>query len=240
VEFFDIDLLEEASHLIDNFSDIPAGVGITTYHGRLILTTTFDDISVAYASAPGEPEAINQVDGVMIVPLDGRPITNCQEYRDILYLFKMTQTVGYSDNQDEPSTWPFFRVDEAIGCPVHGIATVLDSGGINVDYLLIADLSGLMIFNGSYSPLPLTYKIENYWFVMPKPDFEFIQIVCDSLSKRVWMTLPFPRNHILMMDYNEGLTKETVKWARWIFDVNITSLCLTNINQLILGAIPIP
>lgn len=237
VAFFDIDLLEEASHLIDNFADIPAGVGITTYHGRLVLTTTFDDISVAYASAPGEPEAINQVDGVMIVPLDGRPLTNCQEYRDVLYLFKASATIGYADNQDEPSTWPSFKVDEAIGCPVHGIAVVLDSGGVNVDYLLIADYSGLMIFNGSYATLPLSYNIENYWFNMPKEDFEFIQVVCDSLSKKVWMTLPEPRNHILHMDYNEGLTKESVRWARWIFDVNVSSLCLTNINQLVLGAL---
>jgi hypothetical protein len=237
VSFFDIDLLEDASHLIDNFAQIPAGVGITTYHGRLILTTTFTDISVAYGSASGEPEAINQVDGLMIVPLDGRPLTNCQEYRDVLYLFKASSTVGYSDNQDDPATWASFKVDEAIGCPVHGIATVLDSGGVNVDYLLIADLSGLMIFNGSYATLPLSYNIENYWFDMPKADFEFIQIVCDSLGKKVWMTLPSPRNHVLLVDYNEGLTKETVKWARWIFDANISSLCLTNINQLVVGAL---
>lgn len=237
VSFYDIDLLEDASHLIDNFSQIPAGVGMTTYHGRMILTTTFTDISVAYASAPGEPEAINQVDGVMIVPLDGRPITNCQQYRDVLYLFKQTQTVGYSDNQDEPSTWQFFEVDQAIGCPVHGIATVLDSGGVNVDYLLIADYSGLMIFNGGYATLPLSYNIENYWFALPKTDFKYVQIVCDSLSKRIWMTLPSPRNHILHIDYNEGLTKESVKWARWIFDANISSLCLTNINQLMVGAL---
>lgn len=237
ISFFDIDLLDDASHLIDNFSEIPAGVGITTYHGRLVLTTTFTDISVAYASAQGEPEAINQVDGVMIVPLDGKPLTNCQEHRDVLYLFKQTRTVGYSDNQDEPATWQFFKVDEAIGCPVHGIATVLDSGGVNVDYLLVADFSGLMIFNGSYQVIPMSYKIEGYWFTIPKADFEFVQIVCDSLAKKIWMTLPSPRNHVLHVDYNEGLTPENVKWARWIFDAKITSLCLTNINVLIIGAL---
>jgi len=129
VGFFDIDLLEDASHLSDNFAEIPAGVGLCTYHGRVCLTTTYTDISVAYLSEPGEPEAFNQVDGVLIVPLDGNPLTNCQEYRDVLYLFKPVRTVGYHDNQDVPATWQSFVVDEANGAPVHGIGSVLDSGG---------------------------------------------------------------------------------------------------------------
>lgn len=236
ISFYDIDLLADASHLSDNFSTIPAGVGLTTYHGRLVLTTTFTDISVAYVSAQGEPEAIDQVDGVLIVPLDGRPLTNCQEYRDVLYLFKQTKTVGYSDNSDVPSTWQMFVVDEGVGCPVHGIGLVLDSGGVNVDYLLIGDYNGLMKFNGGYEFPPLSYNIENYWFSLDKTKFDRVQIVNDSLAKKIWLTIPSPQNHVLHADYNEGLDPQSIKWARWIFDANIVSLTLININQLVIGA----
>lgn len=237
ISFYDVDLLDDASHLLDNFSSIPAGVGLTTYHGKLVITTPYTDISVAYVSADGEPEAISQIDGLLIVPLDGKPLTNCQEYRDVLYLFKQTRTVGYNDNQDVPATWAMFMVDEGTGCSVHGIATVLDSGGINVDYLLIADINGLMKFGGGYEFPPLSYKIENYWFDLDQTAFKNVQIVNDTLSKRVWLTQPNNRNQILHVDYNEGMTPMTVKWARWIYDANISSLCLWHINQLLIGAI---
>jgi hypothetical protein len=238
ISFYDLDLLEDASHLLDNFSEIPAGVGITIYHSRLVLTTTFTDISIAYVSAPGEPEAFNQVDGVLIVPLDGLPVTNCQEFRDVLYLFKRTRTWGYSDNQDVPATWQSTIIDQGIGAPVHGVAEVLDSGGVNADFLLIADFSGLMLFNGSYSDTPLSYKIDDYWDAMERLDYEQIQIVNDSLTKRIWMTVPDPnRYHVLHANYEEGLDPEKIKWAKWIYDAKISSLCLTNINRLIVGAI---
>jgi hypothetical protein len=234
ISFFDLDLLDDASHLLDQFTEIPAGVGLTTYHGRLVLTTTFTDISVAYASAPGEPEAIDQVDGVMIVPLDGKPLTNCQEYRDILYLFKITKTVGYSDNEDVPSTWKPFDVDEAVGAPVHGVATVLDSGGVGVDYLLIGDYSGIMLFNGSYGEPELSYKIRNFWFDLDRTQFREIELVNDSVSKIVYCVLP--DNTLLIGDYNNGRNAKDIRWAIWTFDIPITTIELVNTSTLMLGA----
>src|SRR5215510_1865004 len=44
ISFFDADLLLDASHLIDNFSEIPAGVGLTTYHNRLISYTEYNNV----------------------------------------------------------------------------------------------------------------------------------------------------------------------------------------------------
>jgi hypothetical protein len=114
---------------------------------------------------------------------------------------------------------------------------VLDSGGVSVDYLLIADINGLMKFSGGYEFPPLSYKIEDYWFSLTQQDFEFVQIVNDTLSKRVWMTQPNNRQQILMMDYNEGMTHQSVKWARWIYDAQVSTLCLINVNQLIIGTL---
>jgi hypothetical protein len=240
LSYYDADLVSDASHLSDNFAEVKAGVALNTYHGRLVLVGEYDNPSVARISVAGEPESFNQVDGLITAPLDGNPLTNAQEFRNILYLFKKTRTYAYNDNNDEPTSWmPEEVIDEAIGAPVHGIATVLDSGGVNIDYLLIADVSGLLMFNGTYARPELSWKIENYWFSLDRNEFRKIQIVHDSISKRIWMTQPAPyRNRILYADYSDsGLDAKGIKWARWPFDVDVTSLCLIEVSKLILGAL---
>jgi hypothetical protein len=238
ISFYDSDLVSDASHLIDNFSEIPAMVGLTTYHGRMVGYAEYDNPSVARISAPGEPEAINQVDGLIIAPLDGNPLTNAQEFRDILYLFKKTRTLAYSDNNEEPAAWEVDVIDQAVGAPVHGVATVLDSGGVNVDFLLVADYSGLMVFNGTYARPELTWKIEDYWFALTRNDFRYIQVVNDSLSKKIWITLPPPIRHkMLFADYGNGLDAKNIRWSQWIFDAKIATATLIETNKLILGAL---
>lgn len=234
VSFYDLDLLEDASHLIDNFAEIPAGVTLTTYHGRLALTTTFDDISVTYLSAPGEPEAIDQVDGLLIMPLDGNPVTNAQEFRDVFYTFKKTRTMAWVDNGDVPSTWQGTWIDQGVGASVHGIATVLDSGGVNIDYLLIVDWSGIMIFNGAYSRPELTWKIQDFWFELERNAFANIQIMNDSLTQKLYMTLPDKK--MLMGDYKNGLDPKNIRWTPWSFDIETTTITLIDTNTVIIGS----
>lgn len=252
VEFFDADLLNDASHLIDNFSEIPSGVGLNTYHSRLVIVGEFgtdetliglppgitDNRSIARLSAPGEPEAISKIDGLIIAPLDGNPLTTAQEFRDILYLFKKTRTFGYSDNQDVPASWQEEVIDQGVGSPVHGVATVLDSGGVNVDFLLIADMSGLMLFNGVYTRPELSWKIEDYWQAFDRNKFRQVQIVNDSLTKKIWLTTPDPLQHVILhANYGDGLDAKNIKWARWIFDAKMGTITLTEANKLVMGAI---
>lgn len=234
VSYYDADLVDDASHLIDNFAEIPAGVTLNTYHNRLVLTTTFDDVSVIYLSAPGEPEAIDQVDGVLIMPLDGLPVTNAQEFRDVLYTFKKTRTMGWVDNGDVPSTWQGTWVDQGIGASVHGIAFVLDSGGVNVDFLLIVDYSGIMIFNGFYTRPELTWKIQDFWFELERNDFSNIQIMNDSLTQKLYMTLPNKR--MLVGDYKNGINPKDIRWTKWSFDIETTTITLVDTNVLVIGA----
>ena len=251
VEYFDADLLADASHLIDNFDEIPSCVNLNTYHSRLVMvgeygtTETLKDLppgitdnrSLARISFPGEPEAISKIDGLLIAPLDGNPLTNCQEFRDVLYLFKRSRTFAYSDNSDEPSSWQEEVLDQGVGAPVHGIGTVLDTGGVNIDFLLIADWSGLMLFNGTYARPEISWKIEDYWMGLNRNEFRTIQIVNDSLYKKVWLTLPPPNQHIMLhADYGNGMDAKNVRWARWIFDVKISSICMIETNKLIIGA----
>lgn len=235
VSFYDADLLDDASHLMDNFSEIPAGVCLTTYHGRMVLTTTFDDVSLAYLSTANEPEAFDQVDGLIIIPLDGMPITNAQEFRDVLYIFKKTRTFGSSDNSDVPSTWAApIPLDQGIGASIHGVAKVLDSGGVNVDFILVVDFSGIMIFNGFYARPELTFKIADLWKALDFNDFANIQLMNDSLSQILYMTLP--DRQMLMGDYSNGLDPKSIKWCPWQFDFETTTIALVETNKLLIGS----
>jgi len=252
VEFFDADLLSDASHLIDNFSEIPSCVNLNTYHSRLVgvgeygTTETLKDLpvgitdnrSIARVSFPGEPESISKIDGLIIAPLDGNPLTNVQEFRDVLYLFKASRTFSYADNGDEPSSWQEEVLDQGVGAPVHGIATVLDTGGVNVDFLLITDWSGVMLFNGVYARPEMSWKIEDFWLSLDRNNFHFMQVVNDSLSKKVWITLPPPNQHIMLhANYADGMDAKNIRWAKWIFDVKMSCIALIETNKLVLGAV---
>jgi hypothetical protein len=262
ITYFDADLVSDASHLSDNFASIPAGVNLTIYHSRLVIVGEFgtpeslsrkpaarrlttrsvmnapDNRSVARLSVAGEPEAINKVDGIIVVPLDGMPLTHAQEIRDILYLFKKSHTYAYADDFNEPAEWKEEALDQAMGTSVHGIMTVLDAGGINVDYLVMADLSGLVLFNGTFSRPELSWKIEDLWKGIDKNAFRFVQLVNDPLTKKFWMTLPEPnRNVMLYADYGNGMDAKNIRWARWLFDVKVSSVCFLEPNKIIFGTL---
>lgn len=234
ISFFDIDLLEDASHLLDNYALIPAGVGLCIYHNRLCLYTTFTDISIVLVSEVGEPEAIDQIDGLLIVPPDGNPITNAQEMRDVLYVFKRVRTVSFVDNGGEPATWPLTAIDEALGCPVHGIATVIDSGASSVDYLMIATYQGITLFNGKYSQPELSWKIRELWFNLDRNIFRLISLLNDPINQILYCTTTDYR--LLIGNYANGLDPQNVRWTPNSFDVKVNAVALVNIDQLIIAA----
>jgi hypothetical protein len=235
ISAYDIDLLTDASHLIDNFTEIPAGVGLTTYNSRLVTSCFFTDISLVRISHPGEPEAISQVDGLIIVPLDGLPVTEVQEYRDVLYMFKQTRTWASVDNGDAPATWAGPTViDQGVGAPVHGIGEVLDSGGVNIEMLLIADFSGIMMFNGAYSRPELSYKIQDRWLALDRDKFNLIQIMNDTIDQVFYLTLP--DKTMLTANYSRGLNPKDVRWGPWRFDTEVSTIALIETNRLVIGS----
>lgn len=234
ISFYDIDLLEDASHLLDNFATIPAGAGLSLYHNRLCLYTTFNDISLIYVSAAGEPEAISQLDGILALSPDGNPVTNAQELRDILYATKRDRTVAFVDNGDVPSSWSESVIDLALGSSVHGIATVIDSGSTSTDYLIIATYRGIFMFNGKYVMPELTDKIRGLWLRQSRNDFRKIQILNNSIDKVLYCILPDGR--LLIGDYNNGLDPKNIRWAPWKFNINVNTIALVNINDLIIGS----
>lgn len=232
--FYDVDLLEEASHLLDNYTEIPAGVSLSLYHDRLCLTTTYTDISIVLVSARGEPEAISQIDGLLIVTPDGNPITVGQEMRDVFYVTKRARTVAFVDNDDEPSSWPMTVVDQALGCPVHGIATVIDSGSSSADYLIVATFQGIMIFNGRYPTPELSWKIKGFWEGLDRETFRLISLLNNPIGQLIYITLPDYR--LLVGDYNNGLDPKKIRWTIWAWDYKVNAIALVNIDELIIAS----
>lgn len=247
VNFFDVELLDEASSLLDILEEIPAVANLNTYHERMIAANSFGeynadpDLDTSYlpvtirVSKKGEPEAFDAVEGVIQAPQDGYKLTCTQEYRDVLYVFKNVRTYAYNDNGDIPSSWPLIVIDQGTGASLHGVATVLDSGGINIDFLLVINFNGLVLFTGTYIKPELTWKIESAWMELNRDEFNEMQIVNDSLSKQIFCVLP--NNKILLGDYTEAFDLLKIKWAYWTFTepLVVTSLALRNTNELIVG-----
>jgi len=234
ISFFDSELIEDASYLLDNYVNIPAGAVLAGYNSRLVLCTTFDDISIGLVSTIGEPESISQIDGIIIVPPDGNPITNACELRDVLYVMKRSRTVSFTDNGDAPSSWPLVPIDTALGTCIHGIATVLDSGGSSVDYLIVATYQGIVLFNGRYINPELSWKIEQYWRDLNRNEFRKIQIINAPIQKEVYIVLP--TRALLVANYVNGFDPKKIRWAPWTFLMGINTVAIYNINEIILGA----
>lgn len=232
--FYDIDLLDDASHLLDNYAEIPAVAFLSSYNDRLVAGATFDDINLTLVSAIGEPEAISQIDGLLNVPADGNAVTNAQELRDVLYLTKRNRTIAYVDNEDVPSSWKPSILDQAFGTSVHGIGTVIDSGGVSADYIIIATFAGICIFNGQYIIPELSWKISELWKEQDRNSFRHIQIVTDTIYKRIYISLP--DRTLLIGDFTNGMDFKSIKWWPQRFDFQVNTIALVNINDLIIGA----
>jgi hypothetical protein len=240
ISFFDQALLLDATHLLDNFSEIPAGVGLCTYNNRLIVYCSYTNISLAYASAVGEPEAINQISGVLLFPPDGNPITNAAEMRDILYVFKRNKTGSFIDNGDDPAKWPYSNIDNAMGCGVHGIATVVDAGSANIDYLIVASYKGITMFNGRYILPELTWKIQTRWLQNEfKTKNRIIQMVNDSVNQILYIVMT--DRTVMYGNYINGFDPMKIRWCPWTFaldsthPVYVNALALINVSELIFG-----
>ena len=162
------------------------------------------------------------------------PITIAQELRDVLYVMKRNRTVSYVDNDDVPSSWPMTVIDQAIGSPVHGIATIVDSGGVSVDYLIIATYKGIVIFNGLYISPELSWKIKNFWLSQDKTSFRNIQLLNDAINQILYCILPDKR--LLIGDYANGLDPQKIRWAPWSFLMGVNTISIVNTDEVIIGA----
>lgn len=225
VNFFDSELIDDASHLLDLLAELPAVGGLGTYHNRMLgwdIAGAFGDatdgINICMVSYPGEPEAMDTINGFIQVPREGTGITWCQEYRDILYVMKFNKIMAFNDNGDVPTSWPSAVVDQGLGCGKHGVLIVGIYGGINVESFITLNDQGIYMFTGNLTTPELSWKIKDYW-----RSIAFIDIINglvsgynDPLNQLLYIVLPNQAT-VLVGDYSDGLSAEKIKWSKYTF-----------------------
>jgi len=168
------------------------------------------DPSTLKFSLPGDPESIDTVGGInqidpshsiSIIDAFGNSqpigVTALQEYRDVCYVGKINKFYGLSDNGSDPSSWIPTTIDEGIGCFPHGITTILDTGGVNIDAFFVADKTGLYFFNGNFQKPEVSWKIADLWARIQKtynptaPFNNLMHFVNDSVRKKIYISLQF-------------------------------------------------
>jgi hypothetical protein len=202
---------------------------------------TFDTLNGYVVIDTNEPQAIMSYTGIALE----LGITACQEYRDICYAFKWTRTIALTDNGNVPATWTPQVIDEGSGAFVNGVMTVLDTGGVNYEYCIICNETGMYTFNGLFVRPEITWKIADLWKIMimaPGDNTKFyfgkFYPVLDTINKKIYFGAQFPVGTaggetgftLLLCDYSNsfiGATAYTagknfsdaVKWSVWGFQL---------------------
>lgn len=227
-EFFDEELLDDASHLLNLMTEVKNGDALIAYHGRLIVATEFNDGALVRVSYPGEPEAFDAVSGLFTIPPNDKAVINLAVTRDILYLYKIDQTFAAVDNGSYPASWPVTVIDNGAGAGLHGVATINEQeSGTHTDYIMTLDLNGINLFTGTYIRPELSYKIWKFWTDdLLRPEKQFVcQILIDTLHKIVYINIP-SHNMILFGDFANGLGPKEIRWGKWVFDIEPTTITL--------------
>lgn len=220
--FFDADLVSDASYLLESLSEIPAGVGIDSYRGRMIVYGENENTATVRVSDAGEPESFNAVEGFVTAnPGQGGGLRNCFEYRNQLVLLKSQQAYLTQDNGSSPAYWEVVSLDMSVGTECHGVGRSLDFGENISDIVFVADRSGLKIFTGVFSSASLTDNIKDIWDRINQAYFNSVEVVIDPIQKHIFVAVPLDiettPNVILFADYSEGLGLDTIRWTTWAF-----------------------
>lgn len=216
-------------------------IGATSYLYQNNTVPASPD-QVLFSSVSG-PETFDSVAGNVTFPVDygGNNCSTGFVILNVLYILKPSGTYSTQDNGGDPNTWPVLVIDAALGAWDNGVSVFASSSSVSQDVFdsaFILTKRGLMIFQaGTYSPTALTKKVESLWSIVddslyPTSYFYVLQVAHDIKKKRVYIALPvLPPSYmggfftpssgakniqtILMMDYQEGLDPDSVKWSTW-------------------------
>ena len=248
VDFYDADLLVQATYLQFQKATIPAGCHLNHFEGRLIVCGDASNDHIVLLSEPGKPESVSDLNGFVIVdPGDmGDGVKNAIEHRGLLYLTKTSRTYVTSDNGSAPATWQVNLVDANVGCEALGAGELLDVRGATKDVFLIAHLTGLFSFVGSYSEEQnLAWKVRDIWSTINPLYMRMTQVQVDPINQVIYIAAALDAatepSHILICDYKQGLTPKTVRWSKWALHVKPTAIWTetkytTKVGQLKFGS----
>jgi hypothetical protein len=238
VDFYDADLMEDASFLLEQLGEIPAGVGVGQYKSSLISWGENANPALVRISRAGEPESHNEADGYLTVyPGIGGGVKNCAEYRNQLIICKSHRTYSTMDNDDVPATWDVGEVDGSIGTECHGIGQILNIGSNVEDRLFVADRAGLRLFVGTYpDDAVLSFNVDDIWGRITPLAFKNVEISVDAINSFIYVAVPLDGsttpNFILYGDYSEGMAEDQIRWTLWQFPKRPTSIVCSLVNDV--------
>lgn len=225
INFYDAELQISADYLFDQLDEIPAGVFLCSYAGKLIIGGEDQNPSMARVSKNNEPESINELAGFIICdPFETEGLKSAVEFRNNLYLMKGNPGHTYTtkDNGYDASTWYCPATDNNVGADVNGIAQILDNRGANSKYFLVADTSGIFLYDGAYGDNPITWKIDNIWERINKAVINTLKIIVDPKAFLIYVIIPLDSatspNYILVGDYSNGIGADNIRWWLWNFN----------------------
>jgi len=192
LDFFATDLVDSADYLFNVRANIPSGQGINVYAARLaIWGLQQPDNSIIRFSNAGTPETFDKTLETYIVNKDdGYFVSNTCIIRDVLYITKSKGIYSALDNGLDPINWDTANpIDQSVGTPsFRGISTASPSieNSSQSDSVMIADTSGIYLFNGTIQLPALTWKIQDLWDSIN--NYNSIAIVVDVKNKRFHVT----------------------------------------------------
>jgi hypothetical protein len=238
VSFYDADLQADATYLLEQLEEIPAGAAIKHFNGRLIVGGENAAPAIGRVSEPGSPESFNEADGYVTVnPGDsGAGIKNIAEYRGQILWFKSQRTYATTPTNLPVAAWNCDEISSSVGTEPHGIGRSLDFGDNIEERIIIADRVGLRMFTGAFNVEGiLTMDVDDIWARINEPYFKTIEVALDPIEQRIYVAIPLDSatspNAILFGDYSEAGEAQGIKWTLWRFPFDPTSIVVDVVSN---------
>jgi hypothetical protein len=188
----------------------------------------------AYISEPGDYQYVT--DALHGLELPGkRQLVTGFPFRQSLYLLGPGWTYEVSDNGDYPSTWTNpTEISSAIGTPaIKGVCW--QTAG---DYVWVAAVSGLYLFNGSYSRIPVSHMNSDWWGRINWAAAQSLVMVDDYVHQRIIVAVPLDAatepSHMFVWDYARGVGPADVDFS-WYDSASVTFSALALVMNNITG-----
>lgn len=232
INVYDTSLISSANYLYNIMTTVPGGSHMGFYNGRLLIVGRNDFPFIVMYSDLLIFDSFNVVNGSIQLPLDNAKNAPSAGLviRNVSYILKPYGTYGIQDNGGVPNTWSVTPIDSSLGGYDGGVSTFSSglSGADIFDTSFVVHPHGLMLFNGAYGEVPLSWKIDNLWTSIAGT-FNNLVIAHDINNKLVYILVP-PNKAFLIMDYNDGLSPKDVRWLTWQFNNSGFPITFTNIS----------
>lgn len=185
------------------------------YHANL-NDNTGNPIACLYISERNDYQTLTADQHLVQLP-GQRPIVTSFRMGSLNYIVGPHEIWSVSDTGDVPVSWPAPQL-------VDGKHGTLAIKGIEVspssNYAWVADQNGLYVFTGGpIEALPISYQQTPDWSRINWDAAWCIKVKDHSSAKQVFVMVPLDGatnpTHLMMFDYANGVTWDTVRYSLW-------------------------